>query len=92
VVILVKLAGPKDAIFGEGGGQKISELFGEKLLVHIPLDSDIRLKTDAGQYFTESAAFHYHHLFAELALKVTSQMAAMPKDYSAVFPTIKIEG
>jgi len=87
-----KTCGAKDAIFGEGGGQKIAELFGEKLLVHIPLDSDIRLKTDAGQYFTEGAAFHYNHLFAELALKVTSQMAAMPKDYSAVFPTIKIEG
>jgi len=69
VVYSCKACGAKDAIFGEGGGAKISELFGEKLLVHIPLDSDIRLKTDAGQYFTGKCSISLSSFICRVGIK-----------------------
>lgn len=84
--------GHHEAIFGEGGGEKIATIIGETLFAHIPLDSRIREKTDSGAFFSNASDFHEAQLFEALALKVTGKIACMPKDYSSKFPTIKIEG
>lgn len=87
-----RACGQTEAIFGEGGGIKIADMFSVELLGHIPLDSGIRETTDAGDFFSESNHFHQTAIFDTLALKVASQIARMPKDYSGTFPNIKIEG
>lgn len=84
--------GHHEAIFGEGGGEKIAGMIEAPLLAHIPLDRRIREKTDTGGFFSSDAPFAHADLFTALALKVTGKIACMPKDYSAKFPNIKIEG
>jgi ATP-binding protein involved in chromosome partitioning len=84
--------GHQEAIFGEGGGAKIAATLDAALLACIPLDSHIRETTDTGGFFSNAATFKEAALFSELALKITGKISCMPKDYSAKFPTIKIEG
>lgn len=78
-------------VFDEGGGEVLAKLFETSLLNRIPLDTGIRHFTDNGHFFSDNK-FNYETLFAELSRKVTGKIAAFPKDYSALFPNIKIEG
>lgn len=45
----LKPDGSKEYIFGEGGGKKIADEFGVKLLGEIPIDTNVRIAGDCGK-------------------------------------------
>lgn len=45
----VRTDGSKEFIFGQGGGQKIADEFGVKLLGEIPIDTNVRMAGDSGK-------------------------------------------
>lgn len=45
----LKSEGEKEYIFGEGGGRKLAEEFGVKLLGEIPIDTNVRIAGDSGK-------------------------------------------
>lgn len=45
----LKQDGEKEFIFGEGGGKKLADEFGVKLLGEIPVDSNVRIAGDSGK-------------------------------------------
>jgi ATP-binding protein involved in chromosome partitioning len=45
----LKAEGEKEYIFGQGGGKKLAEEFGVKLLGEIPIDTNVRIAGDSGK-------------------------------------------
>ena len=45
----LKADGEKEYIFGQGGGKKIADEFGVKLLGEIPIDTNVRIAGDSGK-------------------------------------------
>jgi len=45
----LKADGEKEYIFGQGGGKRIAEEFGVKLLGEIPIDTNVRIAGDSGK-------------------------------------------
>jgi ATP-binding protein involved in chromosome partitioning len=85
--------GHEARIFGEGGGDKLATEYGLELLASIPLDMRIREMTDGGHPIVVQAPDSREtKLFCEMADKVSAKLAAQPKDYSAKFPKIVVEG
>lgn len=80
-------------IFGEGGGEKLATEFGAELLASIPLDLRIREMTDSGKpTVVNEPESREAALFYAIAEKVSVKLSAQPKDYSAKFPKIVVEG
>lgn len=79
-------------IFGEGGGQRMAEEYDVNYLGGLPLDIRIREQADGGK---PSVAAMPESKIAEIYKDISRNMAAKlankSKDYSTVFPTIKIE-
>ncbi|MEO1201145.1 MAG: iron-sulfur cluster carrier protein ApbC [Pseudomonadota bacterium] len=85
--------GHEEAIFGEGGANRIAEDFDVGLLGALPLDAGIRAQTDAGRPTVVSdpgsaAATAYR----SAARRMAAALAVQGKDYSAKFPNIVVEG
>ncbi|MCP4299795.1 MAG: iron-sulfur cluster carrier protein ApbC [Gammaproteobacteria bacterium] len=84
--------GHEDAIFGEGGAEKISRDFGVRLLGQLPLDARIREQTDSGNPSVvadpESAVAH---AYRETAWRIAAAQAAERVDHSSKFGTIVVE-
>ena len=83
--------GHEEHIFGEGGGEKMSQKYGVDLLGSLPLDIKIRQQADGGHPTVVAdpdgaAARRYR----EIARKMAGRLALKAKDYSARFPTISI--
>ena len=63
--------GKKYNIFGEGGVEKISEIFNKKFLGKIPLNIDLRTSADNGKpLFAVNPDHNISKIFTEIALKV----------------------
>jgi ATP-binding protein involved in chromosome partitioning len=83
--------GHTEAIFGEGGGQKMCANFGAEFLGALPLTMAIREQTDSGKPTVvadpdgEIAA-----IYKAVARQVAIKIAAKAKDFSSKFPSIKI--
>ena len=85
--------GHEEAIFGAGGAEKLAKEYGLTLLGQIPLALTIREMTDSGcPPVVAAPEGHEAKLFAELARKVSAQIALLPRNYSAKFPKIVVEG
>ena len=82
----------EEAIFGEGGGVKISEEFNVDLLCNIPLNSSVRKHTDEGlpSVITDPDS-EFTKRFRDGSRKMAIKLATKKKDYSQHFPNIVVE-
>lgn len=84
--------GHTEAIFGEGGGQRLADKSRVSLLGQLPLDKQIRTDADGGKPTVvaspESAlALQYR----ECARRIAAQLSLRPRHYGNLFSTIVVE-
>ncbi len=84
--------GHTEAIFGEGGGERIAEQYQTDLLGRLPLTMAIRQQADSGQPTviadpTSAEAGAYR----QIALKLAASLAAKAKNYANIFPEIVVQ-
>jgi ATP-binding protein involved in chromosome partitioning len=84
--------GHEEAIFGEGGGERMAADFEVELLGQLPLNAKIRELTDSGNPTVigdpESAAAL---AYRQAARRMAARLATSGKDYSSKFPNIVVE-
>ena len=84
--------GHVEAIFGEGGGQKMCEDFHVDFLGKLPLRLSIREQTDSGTpTVVAEPDGAVAAIYKEIARKVAVKVAEQSKDMSAKFPTIVVK-
>jgi ATP-binding protein involved in chromosome partitioning len=84
--------GHEEAIFGQGGGEKIAKEYQLSMLGTIPLDGHIREMTDAGHPpVVQAPESHYAKAFQVVAENLIKKIAAQPKNYASIFPKIVVE-
>jgi len=82
----------EEAIFGKGGGLKISKEFDVDLLCNIPLNASVRQHTDEGLPSVITAPdSEFAKRFRDGSRKMAIKLAAEKKDYSQHFPNIVVE-
>jgi len=84
--------GHEEALFGAGGGERLSDESGVPLLGQLPLDARIQREADTGSPTVVSdpdgpIAAKY----LEIARKTAAQLAAAPRDRKGMFPKIVVE-
>src|SRR5450432_238937 len=79
-------------IFGTGGGARMAQEYGVRLLGELPLDARIREETDAGRptVVAEPESARARAYF-EMARNTAGALAVRARDRSALFPKIVIE-
>ena len=84
--------GHVEHIFGEGGGQRMSEDYKAPWLGSLPLAMAIRAQSDAGQPTVaadpESAAAG---IYREIARKLAARVSTLPRDLSDKFGVIQVK-
>lgn len=84
--------GHEERIFGEGGGQRMSEEENVALLGALPLDMSIRQMADDGKPTVVSEPeSRITELYTDIARKVAAKLALKARDYSNKFPKIVIK-
>lgn len=84
--------GHEERIFGEGGGQRMSEEENVALLGALPLDMSIRQLADDGKPTVVSEPeSRITELYTDIARKVAAKLALKARDYSNRFPKIVIK-
>ncbi|ALK98000.1 ATP-binding protein [Massilia sp. WF1] len=84
--------GHTEAIFGEGGGEKMCADFGVDFLGKLPLQLSIREQADSGTpTVVADPDGAVATLYKEIARKVAVKVADKAKDMSAKFPTIVVK-
>jgi ATP-binding protein involved in chromosome partitioning len=84
--------GHAEAIFGEGGAEKIVEDFGTHLMGRLPLDSRIREQTDSGKpTVVAEPDSAIAQAFREAAWRIGAAQAAERVDHSGKFGPIVVE-
>ncbi|HEY5739426.1 MAG TPA: P-loop NTPase, partial [Gammaproteobacteria bacterium] len=84
--------GHSEHIFGEGGGQRMSEEFGVELLGSLPLDIHIREQADSGNPTVAAMSdSQVSSIYRSIARKTAARLATKARDHSAAFPNIVIE-
>ncbi len=85
--------GHEDAIFGEGGAEKIVEDFDVRLLGRLPLDARIREQTDSGKpTVVAEPDSAIAAAYRQAAWNIAAAQAAERVDHSAKFGNIVVEG
>jgi ATP-binding protein involved in chromosome partitioning len=84
--------GHAEHIFGTGGGARMAQEYGVRLLGELPLDARIREETDAGRptVVAEPESARARAYF-EMARNTAGALAVRARDRSALFPKIVIE-
>ncbi|KTC83769.1 iron-sulfur cluster carrier protein ApbC [Legionella brunensis] len=82
--------GHQEAIFGHGGGEKISESFAIPLLGQLPLDKQIQHQCDEGKP-TAMQSNELAAAFMKSALHTAVILAQRPLNYMDKFPNIVVE-
>jgi ATP-binding protein involved in chromosome partitioning len=84
--------GHEEHIFGEGGGQRMSEDHGVDFLGALPLDIRIRSEADAGAptVATEPES-RISEIYREIARRMAASLAKQSKSYAHKFPNIVIQ-
>jgi len=83
--------GHEEALFGEGGGQKMANKYGTDLLGALPLDLSIRHQADEGYpVVIADPDGDIAHRYRDIARRMTAQLALKSRDHSARFPTISV--
>lgn len=84
--------GHEEHIFGEGGGQSMSDEYGVGLLGSLPLDINIRQSVDSGRPTVISDPdSRISEIYREIARRTAAKLAMQAKDYKAKFPKIVIQ-
>jgi ATP-binding protein involved in chromosome partitioning len=84
--------GHAEHIFGEGGGQRMSEEYDVDYLGGLPLNIKIREQADNGNpTVAAEPEGQITGMYKEISRKMAASLAQKKKDYSTAFPTIKIE-
>lgn len=84
--------GHVEAIFGAGGGEKMSHDFHVDFLGKLPLQLSIREQTDSGMpTVVAEPEGPVAAIYKEIARKVAIKVAEQAKDMSAKFPTIVVK-
>jgi ATP-binding protein involved in chromosome partitioning len=84
--------GHEDAIFGEGGGERLAREAGIALLGRLPLDGRIRSEADGGLPSAIAAPDSARgRAFRDLARSIAGALARRPRDRSGMFPTVVVE-
>ncbi|RKZ95348.1 MAG: iron-sulfur cluster carrier protein ApbC [Gammaproteobacteria bacterium] len=84
--------GHEERIFGEGGGQRMSDEENVDLLGALPLDISIRQLADEGKpTVVAEPDSRITELYTEIARKVAAKLALKARDYSNKFPKIVIK-
>jgi ATP-binding protein involved in chromosome partitioning len=84
--------GHVEHIFGAGGGARMAEQYGVKLLGELPLDIRIREDADGGSptVVSEPNSERARAYFA-MARRTAARLSTLNKDYSRSFPKITVE-
>lgn len=84
--------GHHDAIFGEGGAERLAQTVDIPLLGQVPLLTSIREQADSGKPTViaapESEAAKIYH---EIARTLVARLSLQPKNYAAKFPNIIVQ-
>ena len=84
--------GHEEFIFGQGGGQNMSEEYDVDLIGALPLDIQIRKEVDAG---TPTVAAdpdgRITEIYRDIARRVAAKLSLQAKEFSAKFPNIVIQ-
>jgi len=84
--------GHAEAIFGEGGGEKMCADYGIDFLGRLPLTMSIRQQADAGKpTVIADPDGAIATIYKEIARKIAIRVAEKAKDMSSKFPTITIQ-
>lgn len=84
--------GHEERIFGEGGGQRMSDEEHVELLGSLPLDMSIRQLADDGKpTVIAEPDSRVTELYIDIARKVAAKLALKARDYSNKFPKIVIK-
>lgn len=84
--------GHHDALFGEGGGERIAAQYGVKVMGAVPLARPIREQVDQGcPTVVHDPEGEVSQIFRTIARQVMRSLAQQKKDYAAKFPTITVE-
>jgi ATP-binding protein involved in chromosome partitioning len=84
--------GHAEHIFGAGGGARMAEQYGVKLLGELPLDANIREEADSGRPTVVAAPTSQRaKAYFDMARRAAAALAVRSKDRSSVFPKIVIE-
>jgi len=84
--------GHAEPIFGQGGGEKMSEDYDVDFLGALPLDMKIRTNGDEGTpSVADDANGTVGMIYREIARRTAAKLALQAKDYSAKFPNIVIQ-
>ena len=84
--------GHEEPIFGSGGGARMAEQYGVRLLGELPLDIHIREAADGGSptVVSEPDSVRARAYFL-MARRTAARLATLNKDYSRMFPKITVE-
>jgi ATP-binding protein involved in chromosome partitioning len=84
--------GHAEHIFGSGGGARMAQQYGVKLLGELPLDAHIREEADGGRPTVVAAPDSARaKAYFEMARRTGAALAIRARDRSSVFPKIVIE-
>ncbi|MGH2443762.1 MAG: iron-sulfur cluster carrier protein ApbC [Chloroflexota bacterium] len=84
--------GHTEHIFGAGGGARMAEQYGVKLLGELPLDIHIREEADGGRPTVVAAPDSPRaRAYFQMARRTAGALAIRARDRSSVFPKIVIE-
>lgn len=84
--------GETDALFGEGGAERLAEEYKTQVLARFPLDKQLREETDSGlPPVVKNPDGAYAQQFRRLARQVAARLSLQAKNYSNKFPQIKVE-
>jgi ATP-binding protein involved in chromosome partitioning len=84
--------GHAEHIFGAGGGARMAEQYGVRLLGELPLDAHIREEADSGRPTVAAAPDTPRgKAYLEMARRTAAALASRSRDRSALFPKIVVE-
>lgn len=84
--------GHAEHIFGSGGGARMAEQYGVKLLGELPLDARIREEADSGRPTVVAAPDSPRaQSYFQMARRTAAALALRSKDRSSLFPKIVVE-
>jgi ATP-binding protein involved in chromosome partitioning len=84
--------GHAEHIFGSGGGTRMAQEYGVRLLGELPLDSHIRAEADGGRPTVVAAPDSPRaRAYLEMARRTGGALALRARDRTSIFPKIVIE-
>ena len=84
--------GHEEYIFGQGGGERMSEQNNTDFLGALPLDMRIREETDAGKpTVVADPDSRISQIYREISRRTAARLSLKTKDYAAKFPQIVIQ-